>query len=63
MKSKILTFEILQLMHRKFPAEQWNRQNVILFHETIPFLNHGMKKLNWGVRSVLYYRSLKEDHY
>jgi hypothetical protein len=36
MKLKILTFKSLQWMHRKFPAKQCNRQNVILFHETIP---------------------------
>jgi hypothetical protein len=29
--------KILQPIIRKFPAIQWNRQNVILFHETTPF--------------------------
>jgi hypothetical protein len=36
MKSKFLKFKILQRIIRKFPAIQWNRSNVILFHETIP---------------------------
>jgi hypothetical protein len=36
MKSKFLTFKILQRIIRKFPAIQWNRPNVILFPETIP---------------------------
>jgi hypothetical protein len=36
MKSKFLKFKILQRIIRKFPAIQWNRPNVILFHETIP---------------------------
>jgi hypothetical protein len=26
-------------MNRKFPAIQQNRQNVILFHDTIPLIN------------------------
>jgi hypothetical protein len=33
---KILKFKILQQIIRKFPAVQWNRQNVIVFHEAIP---------------------------
>jgi hypothetical protein len=32
----MLKFKILQQMVRKFPDKQWNRQNTILFHETIP---------------------------
>jgi hypothetical protein len=36
MKSKFFKFKILQRIIRKFPAIQWNRPNVILFHETIP---------------------------
>jgi hypothetical protein len=28
--------KILQRIIRMFPAIQWNHQNVILFHETIP---------------------------
>jgi hypothetical protein len=36
MKSKCLKFKILQRIIRKFPAIQWNRPNVILFHKTIP---------------------------
>jgi hypothetical protein len=33
---KILTFLILHRMVRKSPDKQWNRQNSILYHETIP---------------------------
>jgi hypothetical protein len=33
---EILKFKILQRIIKKFPAIQWNRPNVILFHETIP---------------------------
>jgi hypothetical protein len=35
-KTKILKFKILQRIIRTFPAIQWNHQNVILFHETVP---------------------------
>jgi hypothetical protein len=39
-KAKILKLKTLQRIIRKFPAIQWNRQNVILFHETIPLKLH-----------------------
>jgi hypothetical protein len=36
MQTKNFKFNILQRMHRKFPAIQQNHQNSILFHEPIP---------------------------
>jgi hypothetical protein len=42
MKSKILQFKILQRIIRKFPDKQYNRQNSVLLHETIP-LKKGLR--------------------
>jgi hypothetical protein len=44
--NKILKFKILWRMIRKSPAIQWNRQNDILFHETIPLKNRVTRKIN-----------------
>jgi hypothetical protein len=50
LKTKILKFKSLQRIIRKFPAIQWNRQNVILCHETIPLkqIPNGMFELLWS---------------
>jgi hypothetical protein len=42
-------------MIRKFPAKQWNRQNDILLHETIPFKRKFLTfdKMYFTIHSIL----------
>jgi hypothetical protein len=60
MKLKILELKMLQRMVRKFPDKQYNPQNSVLFHKTIPLSNNLKAKPFSAGKSVHFSKILNE---